>query len=199
MKNNFQTLEKNKIPYKFNMLNMFKNLSNIFKKSESHLESQKSIKSSADRNQETSPYQRNRYHLSKNAAKENQTFLELKNSLFAKMDEQRASLLNQGLIAPQFFRESGKFADERKYFFIKPNSQKGWLFERSGNGWVTSRCEKIQATNTFLRGVEVWDIVTLFAPETHFEAPYRVSSQRYGSDIISIEVYKIKLYQGLGL
>ena len=61
-----------------------------------------------------------------------------------------------------FFCESGWLDGNRRYFYLKPLSRSGWLFERSGFGWVVSRSEKIVLEDLFLRKGEPADLVSLF-------------------------------------
>ena len=61
-----------------------------------------------------------------------------------------------------FICESGWVDPGRRYFYLKPFGSPGWLFERSGAGWVVSRSEKIVSRDLFLRRGSPWDVVTLF-------------------------------------
>lgn len=149
---------------------------------------------------QTSPFSRpfeRRYELSKEWEREEMAFINLRNAIFKELDSKRKLRAYGNLDNPAMFRESGKLGDNRRYFYLKAPGESGWLFERAGNGWVISRSEKIIGQNTFLRGSEVWDIVNLYAAKDGEEAPLRVSSHRTNGEIISMTVYRQKLFNSL--
>ena len=90
-------------------------------------------------------------------------------------------------------KETGKLDPDRLYFYLKPLNQSGWLFERSGSGWLVSRAEKIVGQNTFMRSHEPWDRVTVFDGKSgKLNAP-RITSDRLGAELVSFAVYEEKL------
>lgn len=135
--------------------------------------------------------------------------------------EQRYRLLDHGELADEIFSrlkrrvtdavfaqqmsgkasalvEAGKLSPGRPYFFLKPLGRQGWLFERSGAGWVVARAEKIVAQDLFLRDGAPVDSVSLFiAPD---QAGYpRVRSSTLGGDLLSLAVYEQRLLAQMGL
>ena len=101
-------------------------------------------------------------------------------------------------------RETGRLGPKRPYFYLKPINETGWLFERSGSGWVVSRAEKIVGADTFLRRGEPWDIVTLHEAmpavadrDRGSTGTIRVTSQRIGGELIPFSVYESKLGEEL--
>ena len=118
-------------------------------------------------------------------------FLRMRERLYGAADELSAG--ERGSRRPRVvLREAGRIGPKRPYFFLKPMSEIGWLFERSGNGWVVSRAEKIVGKDTFLRRGEPWDIVTLHEA-TSGSNTIRVTSQRIGGALIPFSVYESKL------
>ena len=91
--------------------------------------------------------------------------------------------------APSLFWESGKLEPGRSYFYLKKHNEIGWLFERSGYGWVISRCEKIVGQSLFMRREEAWDLVNLYKLDGSFEH-YRVASEKTGGQMISFLLYR---------
>lgn len=94
--------------------------------------------------------------------------------------------------------EAGRLAPGRPYFFYKPLSKKGWLFERSGAGWVISRAEKIVAQDLFLRDGDPIDAVSLYMASDQRGYP-RVRSAVMGGDLLSLAVYEQRVLQQVGL
>jgi hypothetical protein len=115
-------------------------------------------------------------------------FLRLKRKVYEAMD--------QGGITAH--REAGKLASGRSYFYVKPFNQKGWLFERSGAGWVVAWAEKMAASDTFMRDPGVIDIASVQVPEDPTRLP-RVQSPVGGGELISMVLYEERLIQSLGL
>lgn len=99
---------------------------------------------------------------------------------------------------PKVLREAGRVHPKRAYFFLQPLNEKGWLFERSGNGWVVSKAQKIVREQNFLREQEPWDVVTLYKNRDGQGTP-RISSQRLGVELVSFSFYEQKLNDALNL
>jgi len=96
------------------------------------------------------------------------------------------------------FKESGKIADGRPYFYIKPAGETGFLFECNPKGWVISRADKIIHKNLFLRSGEVLDVVSLYSNTVRKGVP-RVTSQRLNSELLAMTVYEQELLKDIGL
>ena len=118
-------------------------------------------------------------------------FHRLKAAIYSDIDDQRAKRAAVGIITPSLMREYGRVSANRQYFFIKPPRNTGWLFERSGTGWVISRADKIVEENTFVRHGEPWDIVAVFGSKNG--GAVRVSSPRLRDDLLSFNTYQRKL------
>lgn len=88
----------------------------------------------------------------------------------------------------RFFCESGWIDINRRYFYLKPLDQQGWLFERSGFGWVVSRSEKIVLDDLFLRKSDPLDIVTLFLMRGMTRP--RVASRLINEEVVSFSHYE---------
>lgn len=97
--------------------------------------------------------------------------------------------------ARMMFCESGWLERARRYFYIKPMSQPGWFFERSGAGWVVARSEKVVARDLFLRKGEPWDIATLYRLEGGIRL--RVASEQFGPELIGFADYEQQMIQAL--
>lgn len=91
--------------------------------------------------------------------------------------------------SPSLFWESGKLEPGRSYFYLKKHNEIGWLFERSGYGWVISRCEKIVGQSLFMRREEAWDLVNLYKFDGPFEH-FRVASEKTGGHLMSFLLYR---------
>lgn len=100
--------------------------------------------------------------------------------------------------SPFFRAETGMLPGKRRYFYLAPWNEAGWLFEQSPSGWVVSQAEKIVAQNTFLRRYEAWDIVTLHAPNDGASL-IRVSSRRFGDELLSFPLYEEAMERHLGI
>jgi hypothetical protein len=96
------------------------------------------------------------------------------------------------------FREAGRIAPGRPYFYVKPQSAAGWLFERSGAGWLVTPAEKIVARDLFLRDDQPLDAVQLYMAKDRVVMP-RVRSASGGNDLLALAVYEGRLLQQLGL
>ena len=88
-----------------------------------------------------------------------------------------------------YFWEAGRIDPGRLYFYLKKANEKGWLFERSGIGWLVSRSEKIIDQSLFLRLEEPVDIVTTFRAEPD-SGRYKINSELMGGELISFVVYE---------
>jgi hypothetical protein len=94
-------------------------------------------------------------------------------------------------------RELGTTDDRRSYVFMKPMSEYGWLMERSGAGWRTSRAEKIIGDRVFMRShQDPWDMVTVWI-DPQGEGLTRVRSQRFGGELLTIQEYWRRLSEAL--
>ncbi len=91
---------------------------------------------------------------------------------------------------PSWATEKGRIYPGRSYFFIKPHGKKGFLFERSGAGWVISKSEKIVGRDLFLRSYEAWDIASIAITPSK---KLRVLSSRLGSTTIGLKLYENRL------
>ncbi len=118
-------------------------------------------------------------------------FHRLKAAIFSDIDDQRAKRLAGGQVTPHVLREHGRVTANRHYFYIKPPRDTGWLFERSGTGWVISRADKVVEDNLFIRRGEPWDIVAVFGSKNN--SALRVSSPRLRADLLSFNIYQRKL------
>lgn len=98
--------------------------------------------------------------------------------------------------AKVILREAGRLGGQRAYFYLKPLNETGWLFERSGAGWVVSRAEKIVGRDTFLRQGEPWDIVSLHEA-VDGQGTIRVNSRRVGAELVPFSVYETKLNEAI--
>ena len=97
-----------------------------------------------------------------------------------------------------FFKEYGKMEAGRRFFFIKPPGQSGWLFETTPKGWVISKADKIVHQGMFLREGDAVDHVNLYQAGGRQDF-VRVVSKSFGSDLLSMTVYEQKLLSLLGL
>lgn len=91
--------------------------------------------------------------------------------------------------------EWGDLPDRRKYFFIQPWSQKGFLFEQEHKGWIVAKADKLTHERSFIRDSQAWDVVTLF--EARGQDLVRLSSSRYGDDPMSYVIYQELLFEEL--
>lgn len=95
-------------------------------------------------------------------------------------------------------RENGTLMTGKPYFYIKPFSQKGWLFERTDTGWVISLAEKIYGQDSFIRSDHAWDIASILT-NTDGNATPRVNSSKFDLNLVSLSLYedqvKSKLFE----
>lgn len=131
-----------------------------------------------------------------------QMFAELRLRVYEKLDQKEKSLQatrsgsGRGSIGG-VYREFGKLPGERSYFFVKGFGSLGWLFERSGSGWVVSRAEKIIGRNLFIRKGEAWDFVSVLSSQANEDI--RILSKQLSAGPLSSEVYLSRLWSGLSL
>lgn len=97
-----------------------------------------------------------------------------------------------------YLHEAGRIAPGRPYFFVKPLGAKGFLFERSGKGWVVTPAEKIVGRDLFLRDQAPLDVVTLFLAKDRVAFP-RVKSVRGGDSLLAFSVYEQRLLNQIGV
>lgn len=150
-----------------------------------------------------------RYLLLEDQEQLDEIFIKIRDHIYGAIDEVQQSNVNQ-FQAPVIYREKGKFPSNRPYFYLKPFNKTGWLFERSGTGWLISRAEKIIGRDLFLRAQDPWDTVAVYSflnnqsqeissgRETGKGYP-RVSSRQMGQELISLLVYKQKIINTLNL
>jgi hypothetical protein len=124
----------------------------------------------------------------------NASFEALRQAIYGELDRGAAG---RGTIV---FREHGKLATEsqnvRPYFFVQAQGEDGWLFERSGSGWIISRAAKIASQELFIRRAPV-DIVAVYRhPERDVT---RVVSPLFGEALLPQLVYQEKLWPFLAL
>lgn len=100
--------------------------------------------------------------------------------------------------APLVWREAGRIAPNRHYFFLKSPGETGWLFERNGTGWVIARAEKIAARDLFLRRDGAHDRALLFLAKDEGAFP-RIRSPLFGDSLLPFAVYEQKLLEKLGI
>lgn len=118
-------------------------------------------------------------------------------TLWKMLDECRSVSSFEGQADLGFHREFGKASGDRRYFFIKLFNERGWLFERSGIGWVVSRAEKIIERNLFIRHGDAYDFVTVLFNSDGSRA--RIASQRWSLDHFHPEVYASKYAGVIGI
>lgn len=97
--------------------------------------------------------------------------------------------------ARRYLIESGTLDSDRPYVYLQPLNQQGFLFERSGTGWVIGRADKIVAKDTFMRGGEAWDVVNIIS---HPDAIMpKVSSQRFQDQLMPFSEYRQRLVEAV--
>lgn len=124
------------------------------------------------------------------------------NEVFGRLQQRFFTLANQGLTdrAGQriVYKERGRMAPGRPYFYLKPHGAPGLLFERSGPGWVVSKAEKIVDRDLFLRDGPVLEHANVFLADDRAPLP-RIKSESLGSELLAFAVYEQKLLRHLGL
>lgn len=122
--------------------------------------------------------------------------------VFGRLQQRLFMLANQGLSdrAGQkiVYKERGRMAPGRPYFFLKPHGASGLLFERSGPGWVVSRAEKIVDRDLFLRDGPVLEHANVFLAADRSSLP-RIRSDSLGNELLAFAVYEQKLLRHLGM
>ncbi|MEI8026671.1 MAG: hypothetical protein WCI18_10015 [Pseudomonadota bacterium] len=138
-------------------------------------------------------------HPTQNEAKVDMAFEALRESLFSSLDQQRTrnegpSPSSSGFVC----REFGRINGGRRYFYIKGFNQTGWLFERIGLGWTLSPAEKIADRSLFIRHGDSFDVVSVLEASGGSER-FRLRSERWNIDHLSLEGYSMKCAKALGL
>lgn len=118
-----------------------------------------------------------------------------------------AAALRADQTGTTIFREAGRIAPNRLYFYVKPQNQRGWLVERSAAGWLVTGAEKIVAQDMFLRDREPVDSVLLYERRDESvdeAAPAKRSPRvRVGGDVrgelLAFTVYEHRLLKQLGI
>lgn len=121
--------------------------------------------------------------------------------VFERLRRRVFQLLDQNPRETSVLRETGRIAPGRPYFYLKPASGIGFLFERTGSGWVVAPAEKIVARDLFLRQGAPRERATLYASRdagASGAAP-RVRSPLFGDALTPFAVYEQKLLERLGL
>lgn len=90
---------------------------------------------------------------------------------------------------PKFRMETGTLVGERRYIFVQPWNETGWLVEQAPSGWVIARAEKRLGTETFMRSGEAIDAVNLYANERD-PSMIKVSSHLAGDEDVSWPLYE---------
>ncbi len=124
-------------------------------------------------------------------------FLRLRNKIFDELEQMEWIRRQQGS-GPFYFREYGKVAGERDYFYLKYPGEKGWLFERTETGWIISRSEKIIDRELFLRQELAWDHV-LIQRRMDGNKLVRIESHQMGKSFVTYLEYEWRILQELGL
>lgn len=91
--------------------------------------------------------------------------------------------------------ESGTLDSDRAYLYLQPMNQQGFLFEQVTNGWIIGRADKIVAKDTFVRGGEAWDMVSVVSlPEA---AMPKVVSRRFTDQTMPFSEYRRRLLEAV--
>ncbi len=114
-------------------------------------------------------------------------FLDFRAQMVRRVEEKRDT--------QTYLREMGRIQDGRRYFYIQPINQEGWLLEQTSTGWVTTRAIKNVASQTFLRRYETWDIVSVFKATDGDQ--FRLSSPKLDLHLVSPFVYQERMIQAL--
>jgi hypothetical protein len=101
------------------------------------------------------------YQLLDDSALANEVFVEVKQHLFALIEEVNLMFTENGE-NHIFFKESGMLSGKRPYFYLKLSGEKGLLFERSGSGWLVAPADKIVGRDFFVRNGELLDAVQVY-------------------------------------
>lgn len=119
-------------------------------------------------------------------------FLKLKTTIFEKCKR----ISHQNEQSPLFY-ESGHVGPGRKYFYLKPKNNPGWLFEQSATGWVVSRSEKLVGQDLFLRRGSAFDIVSLYKPRSLLKRVRVFTSLKGQEELMSFSHYCTLIYKTL--
>lgn len=134
------------------------------------------------------------YLMAEDGVLPDEAFSRLRSDLFQTINDNQGTLTRRRTI----FKEAGRLPGGRPYFFLQPADERGFLFERTGSGWVVSRADKIIERGLFLRDYEVIDQVNLFYALDGRTYP-RVRSVGPRSELLSFAIYEQRLKQTLGL
>jgi len=124
-------------------------------------------------------------------------FEEQRQTFWQLLDDVRSEKSSMNDHTAGIYREFGKADGGRRYFYVKTFNERGWLFERSGIGWVLSRAEKITERNLFVRHGSAFDLVTVLVSKD--SSRVRISSQRWSLDHLNADIYAKKCFDAMGL
>lgn len=99
--------------------------------------------------------------------------------------------------SPRFRFEWGHLGEGREFFYLQPWDDDGLLFECAQKGWIISRAHKIPQDSRFMRESIGWDVVNVFQSDDG--SLLRLSSSRFGSDLLSYPLYEDAILQALPL
>ena len=89
----------------------------------------------------------------------------------------------------------GHISEGRYFFFLQPWNEEGILFEQAHKGWIISKAHKVSESNQLILQSAIWDVVTVF--ESEGGGMMRLSSSRYGDDLLRFPLYEDGLIQEL--
>jgi hypothetical protein len=135
-----------------------------------------------------------RYELLEDERLADQLFERLRRRIYQELDDQA----RQNPQAPSIWREAGRMAPKRPYFYLKAPGEAGLLFERNGSGWVVAPAEKIVARDLFLRRGAVKEAALLFQAKEAGAVP-RVQSHLFGQGLSPFAIYEKELLSRLGI
>lgn len=138
-----------------------------------------------------------KYSLSGDKKVTDEVFEAFRQRIYDLIDERRR-LQEYGTLDFKIYREHGKIAGNRPYFYIRPFNHLGWLIERQGIGWVISQADKVSVRDMFVRKGDVWDIATVLESE-QTKGQVRISSQRLSAEHLPLSVYVERLADKIGL
>ena len=130
-----------------------------------------------------------------------EVFLRLRRDVYQALDRvarTKPQPGDKGRQAGAIYRETGRLAPGRPYFYVKPPNATGLLFERLGAGWLVTAAEKIVAQDLFLREAEPLDAVVLYMARDRAVFP-RVQSAAVGTELLAFAVYGQRLLSRLGI
>ncbi len=132
------------------------------------------------------------YRLVENSDITEELFRRMQTSLVEKNQMTRQS----PMMPPRLIQEWGKLPEGRRFFFLQPWGGEGLLFEEEKKGWIISRAHKIPEKHQFMRSSEAWDVVNVFVANWEESLP-RLSSSRFGNDLMSFPLYQEALMTSL--